>query len=99
MIRRERMWTIVSTSTGLLGALLAKRLMRAGYQATRKGTGSATPFDTTDARFSWPNALLWAGAAGIGLALAKIVSGRVAVVGWEVATGASPPSASSQQSS
>ena len=97
MINRERTWNLVSTITGVLGAVAAKRLMRAGYRAIRKDTRADTPFDPTDARFSWPDALLWAGAAGIGLALAKIVSARVAAIGWEVATGASPPSTSTSQ--
>ena len=91
MISRERMWKLVSTGIGLLGGLLARKLMRAGYQAVRQDAAAASPFDPTDARFSWPDAVLWAAAAGIGLGIAKVVSARIAVIGWETATGTLPP--------
>jgi hypothetical protein len=91
---RERTWKLVSTVSGMLGAMVAKRLMRAGYHAMRRNTEpSATPFDRADARFSWPDALLWAAAAGVGLGVTKVVSARLAAFGWEVATGSAPPSA------
>jgi len=91
VIGRERMWKLVSTLTGALGAWLAQKLMRTGYRALRKDTAPASPFDPNDTRFSWPDALLWALAAGIGLVIAKVVSTRIATIGWEVATGSRPP--------
>ncbi len=91
MISRERRWKLVSTGSGLLCGLLARKLLRAGYVAVRKDAAVASPFDPTNARFSWPNALLWAAAAGVGLGIARVVSARVAVIGWEAATGTAPP--------
>lgn len=91
MISRERMWKLVSVITGLLGGLLARKLIRATYQAVRKDTAPATPFDPTNPQFSWPDALLWAAAAGVGLGIAKVMSARLAAIGWEAATGTLPP--------
>jgi hypothetical protein len=91
IIGRARMWKLVFTITGMLGGLLARKLMRTGYTIIRKDAAAASPFDPTKARFSWPDALLWAAAAGIGLGIAKVVSARVAVFGWEAATGTVPP--------
>jgi hypothetical protein len=88
---RERVWKGVSYASGLLAALAAKKLMRAGYRVTRGKSAPVTPFDPTDARFSWRQAVLWAAAAGVGLGVAQVVSTRLAVVGWRVATGDSPP--------
>ena len=85
------MWKLVSTGIGVLGGLLARKLMRAGYEAVRKDAAAPSPFDPTDSGFSWPNALLWAATAGIGLGIAKVVSARIAAKGWEVATGTLPP--------
>src|SRR5579863_4749156 len=93
MISRERMWKLVSSGIGLLGGLLARKLIRATYQAVRKDTAPATPFDPTNPGFSWPDALLWGAAAGIGLAIAKMMSARLAAIGWEAATGTLPPGA------
>lgn len=88
---RERMWKLVSTGIAMLGGLLARKLMKAGYRAIRKDAAAPSPFDPTSARFSWPDALLWGAAAGIGLGIAKVVSARVAAMGWETATGTLPP--------
>jgi hypothetical protein len=90
-IGRQRMWKLVSTLSGMLGGLVARKLMRAGYQAIRKDAAAASPFDPTNPRFSGADALLWAAAAGIGLGIARVVSARLAVIGWETATGTLPP--------
>jgi hypothetical protein len=90
-IGRERVWKLVSSGTGMLAGLLARKLLRAGYKAIRKDGAVPSPFDPTKARISWPDTLVWAAAAGIGLGIAKVVSTRVAVFGWEVVTGAAPP--------
>jgi hypothetical protein len=91
MIDRERAWTLVSAAVGLLGAMVVKRLMRAAYELVRRDPDAPSPFDPTVAGFSWPNALAWAAAAGIGLGAAKVISARVAVAGWEAATHSPPP--------
>jgi len=62
MIDRERMWKLVSTVSGLLGAFIARKLMRTAYEAIRKDPNAPSPFDPTSARFSWPNVLVWAAA-------------------------------------
>jgi hypothetical protein len=87
---RERNWKLATTATSVLSAVLAKRLMRAGYHAVRKD-GGATPFDSRNARFSWSDAVLWAAAAGVGLGVAKVLSARLAAAGWEFFTGERPP--------
>ena len=91
MIGRERMWKLVSTITGMLGGLLARKFIRATYQAFRKDPAPVTPFDPTNPGFSWPDALLWAAAAGIGLAIAKMMSARLTAIGWKAVTGTLPP--------
>ncbi len=90
-IGRERMWKLVSTSIGMLGGLLARKLIRTAYQAISKDTAPKTPFDPTKPGFAWPDALLWAAAAGIGLGITKMMTARLAALGWKVATGTVPP--------
>jgi hypothetical protein len=96
IIGRERTWKLVSTLTGMLGAMVAQRLIRAVYRAIRKEE-PASAFDPHSARFSWSNVVLWAAAAGIGLGIAKVMSARVAAIGWEVATGTLPPGVAEEQ--
>jgi Protein of unknown function (DUF4235) len=89
MTGRERMWMLESTITGMLGAFVARKIIRALYRAVRK-EAPASVFDPNSARFSWPDVVLWAAAAGIGLGIAKATSARIATIGWKVATGTSP---------
>jgi hypothetical protein len=85
------MWELESSIIGSVGGLIATKLIRAAYRATRQDKSPDAVFDPTSARFSWPDALVWAAAAGVGLGIAKVLSARVAAVGWEVATGTPPP--------
>jgi hypothetical protein len=85
------MWKLVSTITGMLGGLLARKLIRATYKATRKDTAPATPFDPSTPGFSLPDAFLWAAAAGIGLVIAKMMIAWLTAIGWKAVTGTSPP--------
>ncbi len=49
------------------------------------------PFDPTKPGFSWPDAVLWAIAGGIGLAIAKMTSAWLTAIGWKAVTGTPPP--------
>jgi len=89
--RRVWTWKAVSALTAMAAAFGAKRLLRAVYGSVRKDDAPATPFDPTSERFSVVDAVLWAAAAGIGLAIAKVLGDRLASLGWEVATGTRPP--------
>ncbi|HVJ98519.1 MAG TPA: DUF4235 domain-containing protein [Acidimicrobiia bacterium] len=92
---RKQMWKLVSAVSGMVGALVAKTVIKRAYQAIRKEEPTSA-FDPTAARFSWPNALAWAAAGGIGLITARIVSARLAAIGWKAATGTLPPGAVEQ---
>jgi hypothetical protein len=87
---RKAAWKGVSWITGFLCALTVKKALRAVYRIVRK-RDPAWAFDSSKPGFSWSDALLWAVAAGIGLAMAKIVSRRLAALGWQTATGTLPP--------
>lgn len=90
-IGRETTWKIVSSLSGMLGALIARKLLKVAWEAVR-GDGRPGPvLDPADRRFSWKDAFLWALAAGVGLSIARLISARLAVVGWEAATGTLPP--------
>ena len=96
MIGRKRMWKLESWITGAVGAFVAEVLIRAIYRTIRKDKAPSAVFDPASSRFSWPDALVWAAAAGLGLAIAKMVSTRVAAIGWELATGTPPPGTEEQ---
>ena len=84
------MWWVESTLTGVLGAMIAERLIRALYRVVRKQSPDSV-FDMDRAGFSWPNFLLWAVVGGISLGTAKVLSNRVAAVAWKTAARTKPP--------
>ena len=88
---RETTWKVVSGVTGLLGALVARKLLRTAWAAASPDGSEGPVLDPADRRFSWKDATLWAVTAGIGLGIAKLISARLAVAGWEAATGTLPP--------
>jgi hypothetical protein len=96
MTGRERLWMLESTISGMLGAFVAQKVIKGLYRAVRK-EAPASVFDPNSDRFSWPDVVLWAAAAGIGLGVAKVTSARIATIGWKVATGTLPPGVTDAQ--
>jgi hypothetical protein len=94
-VRRRWTWKLVSTLTGALFSLIANKLLRLAYRKVRKQNPDIA-FDPTAKRFSWSDAVVWAMAAGVGLVAAKMVSDRIAAIGWQAATGGLPPTSTSQ---
>lgn len=79
----------MSSASGVLGAIGARKLLQALWPAGSHGEGP--PFNPADRRVTWAEALQWTLAAAIGGALARLVSERLAAAGWEAATGSPPP--------
>jgi hypothetical protein len=88
---RETSWKIISAVSGMLGALIARKVLRTVWAAASSDGADGPILDPADRRYSWKDATLWAVTAGIGLGIAKLISARLAVVGWEAATGTPPP--------
>jgi hypothetical protein len=88
---RQTTWKVVSALSGMLGALITRTLLRKIWDAVRADDEGGPVLDPADRRFSWKNAVLWAATAGFALSLARLVSTRLAVAGWEAATGTLPP--------
>jgi hypothetical protein len=85
------MWKLESAAIAVVTGFLAQELIKLVYRVVRRDKTRDTPFDPRNARFSWLNALAWATAAGLGLGVARVLSNRVAALGWELATGTPPP--------
>ena len=90
------MWKLESWIIGAVGAFVAQVLIKAIYRMIRKDKAPSAVFESANSRFSWPDALLWGAAGGLGLAIAKIVSNRLAALGWKAATGTLPPGTEEQ---
>ena len=95
VLTRQRLWNLESAITGVLGALIAKRLIRTLYAVTHKQEPRSV-FDADSEQFSWSTFVVWTVAGGLGLGIAKLASNRVATIGWRLATGTAPPTVGPQ---
>jgi hypothetical protein len=87
--RQQAMWKLLSTGSGVAGAIATRKLLQAVWPVGDDGTGP--PFNPADRRVAWPTALQWALAAGLGASVTRLLSERLAAAGWEAATGTPPP--------
>ena len=89
--KRQASWRAVSLLTGIAGATLTRKALTVIWTKAGSSDGGAPVLDPADRRFSWKDALLWVVTVGVGVSIARLVSARLAVAGWEVATGTLPP--------
>lgn len=81
-------WKFVGISSGLLAAKVARSALDKGWARTR---GGEPPRNPAARGTSWSEAVSWAVASGIAVALAKLLAARGAASAWERTTGALPP--------
>ena len=90
-IGRETLWKVVSSLSGVAAALIARKVVRSLWAAFSRDGSDGPVLDPADRRFTWKTAVIWTATVGIGVSIARLVSARVAVAGWEAATGTLPP--------
>lgn len=91
-LKRQTAWKVISALSGLAAAFVTRKVLLAAWAAAGRGDENGVPvLDPADRRFSWKDALLWAATAGVGISIARLLSQRLAVAGWEAATGTVPP--------
>jgi hypothetical protein len=81
-------WKAVTLGVGALAGLTTQRVLEVVWRAVR---GSTPPKVTADRRSSWPDALSWAVATGVGVGVARLLAVRTAAAVWEAAAHEPPP--------
>jgi hypothetical protein len=81
-------WKVVGAGSGLLAAMVTRKALVAAWQKTKKTDPPANPASPST---TWSEALVWATATGVALAVARLVAQRGAAAGWQAATGHLPP--------
>jgi hypothetical protein len=85
---REIEWQALSIIGGALAGLATRQVMVVAWRAV---AGTEPPENPADRRTSWPEALAWATAAGVGVGVARLVALRLSAAAWEAATKEAPP--------
>lgn len=88
MADRRMLWKVVGALTGVAAGSATRALLRAGWRRTR---GGDPPTNPAAPGTRWSEALAWAAASGVAMAVTRLVAQRGAAEAWKAGTGGYPP--------
>lgn len=83
-------YKVLGIGTGVLAGKVARSALEKGWAKTK---GGEPPRNPEVPGTSWPEALSWAVASGIAVAVARLLATKGTASVWTKATGALPPGA------
>jgi hypothetical protein len=87
MADRRLLWKAVGSLSGVAAGSATRALLRAAWRRTRGGDPPTNPASPTT---QWSEALIWAMASGVALAVTRLVAQRGAAEAWKATTGSYP---------
>jgi hypothetical protein len=84
---QAQVWRVVGVGTGLGAGFLARKVLERAWRSVR---GEDPPGNPAAPTTGWGEALVWAAASGVALAVARLVAQRGAAEAWRMATGDYP---------
>ena len=88
MRRLDLVWKATALAAGAAAGAVTRRALRAAWRGVN---GDDPPTNPAARRTSWPEALTWAMASGVSLAVTRLVAQRGAAAAWKAKTGSNPP--------
>jgi hypothetical protein len=86
-VREGQLWRAVGVGAGIGAGLVARKGLERLWHATR---GQSPPSNPASPQTTWPEALTWAIASGVALAVTRLVAQRGAAEAWRAVTGSYP---------
>ncbi|HVF04584.1 MAG TPA: DUF4235 domain-containing protein [Frankiaceae bacterium] len=81
-------WKLAATSSSLVAARLTIKAVTGGWRKIKRSDPPANPASPST---TWAEAIGWAAASGVAIALARLAARRGAAGAWKKATGHLPP--------
>ena len=81
------LWKVVGLASGAAAGAVTRAALRTGWKRAR---GSEPPANPASPSTSWPEALIWALASGVAMAVTRLVAQRGAAEAWKASTGSYP---------
>lgn len=81
------LWRGAGVVSGVVSGLATRRVLNTGWRQFKGGDPPANP---ASPRTTWSEALIWAVASGVAIAVARLVAQRGAAEAWKAATGHYP---------
>lgn len=88
MADRRVMWKVVGSLSGIVAGSATRALLKAGW---RRSKGGDPPTNPASPSTRWSEALIWAAASGVAMAVTRLVAQRGAAEAWRATTGTYPP--------
>lgn len=80
-------WRLVAAGSAAVGGLVVRQLLQRSWRAWRK---APPPHNPARLDVPWRDALVWAGATGLAVAVGRVLAGRGAAAVWRRLTGRTP---------
>lgn len=87
MADRQLLWRAVGSLSGIAAGMGTRALLKAGWRRTRGGDPPSNPASPAT---RWSEALTWAVASGVAMAVTRLVAQRGAAEAWRATTGVYP---------
>ncbi len=81
------LWKVVALASGAAAGAATRAVLHAGWRRAKSSEPPANPASPTT---SWPEALTWAVASGVAMAVTRLVAQRGAAEAWKASTGSYP---------
>ena len=81
------LWKAVGSLSGVVAGWATRALLRAGWRRTKGGDPPANPASPST---GWSEAIIWATASGVAIAVTRLVAQRGAAEAWRATTGKYP---------
>ena len=85
---RRMLWKLVGALSGIAAGTATRTLLRAAW---RRSQGGDPPTNPAAPGTRWSEAIVWAAASGVAMAVTRLVAQRGAAEAWKASTGAYPP--------
>ena len=82
------MWKVAGSLAGAAAGWATRAALKAGWRRTKGGDPPTNPAAPST---RWSEALIWAAASGVAMAVTRLVAQRGAAEAWKAKTGRYPP--------
>ena len=85
---QKMIWILVGAGAAMIASNIVERSLAAGWKAI---TSDDPPSKPESPRTGWTDALAWTAASALAIGLSQVLAKRGAALGWQYATGKTPP--------
>jgi hypothetical protein len=86
-VDRELGWKVLGAASGFAAGFVTRKLLKVAWRSAK---GTEPPTNPASPRTTWSEAITWAAASGVAMAVMRLIAQRGAAEAWKKKTGAYP---------